>query len=416
MKKENKPVMTEKDKKVKNMLMQTYLTSLLCLVLCVTMFFGTSYAWFTSEVSSTQNEIYIGILDVDLTKTGKNGKVNLAGGDNQVFDKNVRWEPGYTMLENITVTNGGDLAFNYELHFTDGKLKEDSKLKLEEVAKLFDVWVHDDKNGRPNPDTYKDITDGNGWKKAGTLEDLLSGKAVLKGTMEEVRGQTNEPNPDTTDGIATEHSYTIALHMREDATSSVQGQKITLNVKLIAYQLVSESDSMASSYDAGITTVSNAEELKTALAKGGSYLMTANISLSGEENLVIPKNVSLDGNGNTLTYTKATDKDVAVEVAGGTVSNMTITAPSVKVTGGAVSGCELPTVSVSNPTANVEFLGCTFGIDLILSSLGTKTVTLSNCGIRSLTDADAVFSMQGDSVVCDNQALTVSEYGVVLMK
>ena len=37
------PVAAEKDKKVRNMLMQTYLTSLLSLVLCVTMFFGTSY-------------------------------------------------------------------------------------------------------------------------------------------------------------------------------------------------------------------------------------------------------------------------------------------------------------------------------------------------------------------------------------
>ena len=71
---------------------------------------------------------------------------------------------------------------------------------------------------------------------------------------------------------------------------------------------------------------------------------------------------------------------------------------------------------MSEPKGNVEFVGCSFGSDLILSSLGTKTVTLSNCGIRSLTDADAVFSVQGGSIVCDNEVLTVSEYGVVLMK
>ena len=38
-------------------LMQTYITSLLCLVLCVGMFLGTSYAWFTSEVISEENQI-----------------------------------------------------------------------------------------------------------------------------------------------------------------------------------------------------------------------------------------------------------------------------------------------------------------------------------------------------------------------
>ena len=29
---------------------------MLCMVLCVTMFFGTSYAWFTSEVNNEGNE------------------------------------------------------------------------------------------------------------------------------------------------------------------------------------------------------------------------------------------------------------------------------------------------------------------------------------------------------------------------
>ena len=57
-----------KQPKVKSALLQTYFTSLLCMVLCVTMFFGTSYAWFTSEVSNTGNEIYIGTLDVGLFK------------------------------------------------------------------------------------------------------------------------------------------------------------------------------------------------------------------------------------------------------------------------------------------------------------------------------------------------------------
>ena len=42
---------------LRNMLLRTYLTSLLSLVICVTLFFGTSYAWFTSEVSNKGNEI-----------------------------------------------------------------------------------------------------------------------------------------------------------------------------------------------------------------------------------------------------------------------------------------------------------------------------------------------------------------------
>ena len=63
----------DKKPKAKSILLQTYFTSLLSLVLCVAMFLGTSYAWFVSEVNNTGNEIYIGILDVELEKkTGEN--------------------------------------------------------------------------------------------------------------------------------------------------------------------------------------------------------------------------------------------------------------------------------------------------------------------------------------------------------
>ena len=75
-----------KQPKVKNMLLQTYFTSLLCLILCVTMFFGTSYAWFTSEVNNSVNEIYVGTLKVGPLKETDAGVQDLATGDNKLFD------------------------------------------------------------------------------------------------------------------------------------------------------------------------------------------------------------------------------------------------------------------------------------------------------------------------------------------
>ena len=120
-----------KQPKAKNMLLQTYFTSLVCLVLCVGMFLGTSYAWFTSEVNNAGNEIYIGILNVELEKKDKTGTsptgwVSLSTTTNEVndyklFDGGIRWEPGYTSLETVQVVDKGDLAFNYTLTFTNGK-------------------------------------------------------------------------------------------------------------------------------------------------------------------------------------------------------------------------------------------------------------------------------------------------------
>ena len=80
----------------KSVMLQTYFTSLLCLVLCVVMFFGTTYAWFTSEVNNVNNEIYIGILDVEMEKALADGKwaslSELENGVNKtnLFDRNIR--------------------------------------------------------------------------------------------------------------------------------------------------------------------------------------------------------------------------------------------------------------------------------------------------------------------------------------
>ncbi len=283
---------TQKQPKVKNALLQTYFTSLLCLILCVTMFFGTSFAWFTSEVNNTANEIYIGTLDVELQKqiveNAENTYVSLsskndAGNNTQnLFDSNIRWEPGYTALETIRVVNEGDLAFKYVLSFTDGSLADGSAGNLENVAKKFDVWVydHDTDEDAPSPASYADIAAENTkWEYAGTLADLLAGKSVLEGVMEAVRDEIAETPANTgpTDGVATADTYTIALHMKEEVenttdengVNSLMGQKIRLNVKLVAYQMASEfeKDSFGyQNYDSNATAVNDAKSLQSSNA------------------------------------------------------------------------------------------------------------------------------------------------------
>ena len=154
---ENQKVVAEPKKSVAgNVLLQTYFTSLFSLVLCVTLFFGTSYAWFTSEVTNTANEIYVGTLKVAMyNKTGK----DLTSTDNTLFSKSVRWEPGYTTLDTIHIANHGDLAFKYVLSFTDGSLTGGNEQIVEDVAKHFEVWVfnHEEK-GIPTPQRYEDFT------------------------------------------------------------------------------------------------------------------------------------------------------------------------------------------------------------------------------------------------------------------
>lgn len=298
---------------VKSALLQTYFISLVCLVMCVCMFFGTSYAWFTSEVENTQNEIFIGTLDVGLYKQGKGegaAPLDLADDANKLFDDNIRWEPGYTALETIQIVNEGDLAFKYELSFTEGAVTGTAAqtLDIATIAQYFDVWVYDyydNGNVAPDPKSYADISTDKRWDYAGTLAEVLAGKVVLSGNMNTVRDANLDPedaNEGTTDGVNTTDTYTIALHMKEETKDvALMGQKLSLTVKLVAYQKVEEADGLGSGYDQLVTSE---KSLREAVQNGGRVTLINDIALT--ETLTVPadKTVVLDMNGHTISQTK----------------------------------------------------------------------------------------------------------------
>ena len=274
----------------KSMLLQTYLTSLLCMVLCVAMFFGTTYAWFTSEVSNTGNEIYIGTLDVDLRMNGE----SLNNSGTKVFNNTICWEPGYTALRDLSVVNEGDLSFNYTLNFTAESVVD--------AAKYFDVWVYSNDDhtaySKTEGETFAQMTEKEGWTPVGTLADVLKGKAVFSGSMAAVDENGNKVN--------TTHTYTIVLHMKESAenttdtngANSLMGKSVALNVKLTAYQKASEQDDLGSRYDQMVATE---DELKAALQTGGTIALTGDITV--EDTLTVPNGVSatLDLNGHKIS-------------------------------------------------------------------------------------------------------------------
>ena len=90
------------------------LTSLLALLLCVSMLMGTTLAWFTDSVSSQNNQILAGSLDVELEQyvDGKWVRVNES---TNVFEEDTLWEPGHTQVVYLRVRNAGTLALQYQL-------------------------------------------------------------------------------------------------------------------------------------------------------------------------------------------------------------------------------------------------------------------------------------------------------------
>ena len=92
------------------------ISSVISLVLCCSMLIGTTFAWFTDSVTSTNNIIKSGNLDIELyyqnDETSDWTKVDAT---TNVFKVNTLWEPGHTEVVKLKVVNEGTLALKYQL-------------------------------------------------------------------------------------------------------------------------------------------------------------------------------------------------------------------------------------------------------------------------------------------------------------
>ena len=98
----------------KNRTKRAMLLSVLSLIMCFSMFVGTTYAWFTDSVTSAKNKIVAGTLDVELKY--QNALVDewtSVEGKSNIFDPNALWEPGHVEVAYFEVSNIGSLAMKY---------------------------------------------------------------------------------------------------------------------------------------------------------------------------------------------------------------------------------------------------------------------------------------------------------------
>lgn len=104
---------------------RTMTASVISLVLCFVMLLGTTFAWFTTNASTSVNTIKSGSLSVDLVDAKEESLV----GKTVAFknaDSETLWEPGCTYeLEEVYVKNTGKLALKYNIEVVgvDGDAK-----------------------------------------------------------------------------------------------------------------------------------------------------------------------------------------------------------------------------------------------------------------------------------------------------
>ena len=273
---------------------QSFFSSVIALVLCFSMLIGTTFAWFSDVVTSGGNIIQSGNLDINMYWSEDNLIWNNTEGSaaTPIFNYD-NWEPGYTEVRYIKVTNEGSLAFKYEMllspNGTVGKLAEVIDVSYDIVTGNEDFVAPTSKQDMGSLD------------KVGTLSDLISANGAVAG------GVLLPANELATDYYSGEIVICVAFHMQEGAGNEYQNSSIgtTFDIKLYATQFNYESDSFGSDYDDEAAwpetpSVGNSASVEVTIDADGKVAESTTISGEGM-GASIPAGVKLANGAKKLT-------------------------------------------------------------------------------------------------------------------
>lgn len=256
--------------------------SIVSLLACVTMLIGTTFAWFTDSVTSANNIIKSGNLDVEMYWA--EGSQSVPTNDDEwndastgaIFDYSL-WEPGFVQVRHIKIANKGTLDLKYKVSIL-------ANGEVSDLTDVIDVYYVD-------PATrVVDRASLTNLPKVGTLSEVLA-KFGETGNGKLLAGEAD--------------TITLAFKMQESAGNDYQNKSIgtDFSVVLNATQLASEFDSFDNQYDVDAvnpTYVSTAKEFIDVLsdirndAKQQIPGATGNKSYRVEANIVLTDDIVID--------------------------------------------------------------------------------------------------------------------------
>ena len=225
------------------------LSSVIALLLCVSMLVGSTFAWFTDEVTSTGNIIKSGTLDIELLHSDDNKEWKDAS-KGAIFNYQY-WEPGYTQVKYVKIANVGNLALRYQLSIIPEMLPAQGDVNLGDVIDVYMLPAGAD----VSREAIAAAT------PVGTLSDLmLETDGAAHGVILPENGSEDfKLNPEDEDLVARDaagnptHELTccIVLKMREEAGNEYQNLSVGkgFKVELLATQYTWENDSFDNMYD-----------------------------------------------------------------------------------------------------------------------------------------------------------------------
>lgn len=238
------------------------IASALSLILCFSMLVGTTFAWFTDSVTSTNNIIKSGNLDVELyyQAEGQTDWTKVTDTTN-VFKENALWEPGHTEVVKLKVVNEGSLALKYTLDVNVasevGSINfNNEEFKLSEFIKFG-------------------IVDGaQTYTRDQAIAAVDATATALKTAYNSAVTALDAKNDtDSDEKIVTMVVYMpTAVGNDANAKEGAAVPTINLGINLFATQMTAEIDSFDNQYDKDAWhpdfTVTSVEELALALANG----------------------------------------------------------------------------------------------------------------------------------------------------
>ena len=242
--------------------------SAISILLCLTMLLGTTYAWFTDSVTSNNNIIQSGNLDIELEYWDGDSWEDVAGKSDILT--NTLWEPGVTEVAYLRVANAGSLALKYQLGInivseTAGVNVAGDSFMLSDYIQFGVVEGIDTDDTTNAPVTYTtreaaiaEVTDAKkisaGYTKA---ESMIADAELYLALVVWM--------PETVDNVANHNGETVP--------------QIDLGISVVATQMTAEMDSFGADYDTDAAFVS-APVVRPANP-------TASMNLKGANNVVI---------------------------------------------------------------------------------------------------------------------------------
>ncbi len=297
------------------------LMSALALLMCVSMLIGSTFAWFTDSVTSGNNKIVSGNLDVVLEyKSNWDDAWTVVDENTKIFKEGALYEPGYTEVVFLRVSNAGSLALKYNLMVDIASEKSSVNVDGKEFNLSDYLQIG----------TYTQAEYASGANYADLLMPIMFGSreaALSNVTLAKLATADSIVSSDTPVLVGEDTAQVTALVLTMPTTVGNEANydanvaaapEINLGVNLVATQLMQEKDSFNNQYDK-YAAVASLGEMKEALATGTTEFnfMGKSINLNyGLTKAMVPAGTTVtisNANVNGKSYGNGVDGTVIFE-------------------------------------------------------------------------------------------------------